>query len=403
MRLLKVHRSWPRGSRWAVAVAAQIAAVLADVHRVDIVHRDIKAANVMLVDGGLVKILDFGIAILRGASAMPRLTQVDRTVGTPAYMSPEQCLGQMVTSASDIYSLGCLLCELLTGDAPFHGTKDMPLRAHHLQSAAPSVRARRADVPATVDGLVSSMLAKDPQARPSAELVYEALLPLAAAPALSHGDESRDPTRPFRRPLLAPATRREKAADGPRLTDTEARLLADVRALLGNDRPSEAVSRLEDGIERAGHDSALELRLRKVLGAALFYAGEYTRAASLLDAVGSDYRRYFPATDPDVLDCSYYAGHAYAEIGNPDKALPHLRFYAQNAGSTVDQDEADKVLESRFIIAQMLAAAGHPGDALTELRAIRPLLAKGFGANSTQVRNLDKQIGRLELVTARGS
>lgn len=404
MRLLKVHRSWPRGSRWAVAVAAQIAAVLADVHRVDIVHRDIKAANVMLVDGGLVKILDFGIAILRGASAMPRLTQVDRTVGTPAYMSPEQCLGQMVTSASDIYSLGCLLCELLTGNAPFHGTKDMPLRAHHLQSAAPSVRARRADVPATVDGLVSSMLAKDPQARPSAELVYEALLPLAAAPALLHGDESRDPTRPFRRPLLAPATRREKAADGPRLTDTEAgRLLADVRALLGNDRPSEAVSRLEDGIERAGHDSALELRLRKVLGAALFYAGEYTRAASLLDAVGSDYRRYFPATDPDVLDCSYYAGHAYAEIGNPDKALPHLRFYAQNAGSTVDQDEADKVLESRFIIAQMLAAAGHPGDALTELRAIRPLLAKGFGANSTQVRNLDKQIGRLELVTARGS
>ena len=130
--------------------------------------------------------------------------------------------------------------------------------------------------------------------------------------------------------MLAPATRREQAADGARLTDTEAgRLLADVRALLGNDRPSEAVSRLEDGIERAGHDSALELRLRKVLGAALFYAGEYTRAASLLDAIGSDYRRYFPATDPDVLDCSYYAGHAYAEIGNPDKALPHLRFYAR--------------------------------------------------------------------------
>ena len=391
----------PPSVAWAAAIAAQIAAVLADVHRVDIVHRDIKAANVMLVDGGLVKILDFGIAILRGASAMPRLTQVDRTVGTPAYMSPEQCLGQVVTSASDIYSLGCLLCELLTGDAPFHGTKDMPLRAHHLQSAAPSVRARRAGVPAPVDGLVSSMLAKDPQARPSAELVYEALLPLAAAPAPSHGDENRDPTRPFRRPLLAPARRRERAADGPRLTDTDAsQLRANVQALLDNERPSEAISLLEDGIERAGDDSALELRLRHVLGAALFYAGEYTRAAALLDAVGSDYRRYFPATDPDVLDCSYYAGHAYAEIGNPDKALPHLRFYAQNAGATDDQDEADKVLESRFIIGQMLAAAGHPGDALAELRAIRPLLADGFGANSTQVRNLDKQIGRLELVTS---
>ena len=124
---------------WAAAIAAQIAAVLTDVHRVDIVHRDIKPANVMLIDGGLVKVLDFGIAILHGAGALPRLTQVDRTVGTPAYMSPEQNLGKAVTSASDIYSLGCLLYELLTGDAPFHGTKDMPLRAHHLQSAPPSV------------------------------------------------------------------------------------------------------------------------------------------------------------------------------------------------------------------------------------------------------------------------
>jgi serine/threonine protein kinase len=80
---------------WAAAITAQIAAVLADVHRVDIVHRDIKPSNVMVTEGGLVKVLDFGIAILQGASALPRLTQVDRTIGTPPYMSPEQCLGQL--------------------------------------------------------------------------------------------------------------------------------------------------------------------------------------------------------------------------------------------------------------------------------------------------------------------
>ena len=84
------YGSSPPSVAWAAAIAAQIAAVLADVHRVDIVHRDIKPGNVMIVDGGLAKVLDFGIAILHGAGAFPRLTQVDRTVGTPAYMSPEQ-------------------------------------------------------------------------------------------------------------------------------------------------------------------------------------------------------------------------------------------------------------------------------------------------------------------------
>ncbi|MEY9963408.1 serine/threonine protein kinase [Streptacidiphilus sp. MAP12-16] len=381
---------------WAVSIAAQIAAVLTDVHRVDIVHRDIKPANVMLVDGGLVKVLDFGIAILRGAGALPRLTQVDRTVGTPAYMSPEQCLGKSVTSASDVYSLGCLLHELLTGEVPFHASTGMPLRAHHLQSTPPSVLTLRTDAPAAVAALVAAMLAKDPAARPSAENVYAALLPLASAPAVpENSDESRDPTLPFRRPLLAPPKRRNRATGRPRLTDEEAdQLQSNVRVLLENDRPSEAISLLEDGLERASHDPFLELRLRHFLGATLFHAGEFSRAAPLFDVAGRDYRKHMPPTDPFVLDCSYYAGHAYAEMGKPDKALPHLRFYVQNADGSTD-DESAKIRESRFVIAQMFATAGRPDEALAELKAVRLLLAAAFGSASTQVRNLDKQISRL--------
>jgi hypothetical protein len=280
------------------------------------------------------KVLDFGIAILRGAGALPRLTQVDRTVGTPAYMSPEQCLGQVVTAASDIYSLGCLLLELLTGDTPFLATADTPLRSHHLNTPAPSARSRRAGVPAELDTLVSSMMAKGPGARPTA-------------------------------------------------------------ALLDSEHPSEAISLLEDGIERASHDPARQLQLRHLLGATLFYAGEYTRAAAVLDIAGGDYRRYFPPNDPEVLDCAYHAGHAYAETGKPGKALPQLRFYVQNADTSADGDEARKLLESRFVIAQLLAADGYPDQALAELQAVRPLLAEAFGPGSTQVRNLDKQAARL--------
>jgi tetratricopeptide (TPR) repeat protein len=196
--------------------------------------------------------------------------------------------------------------------------------------------------------------------------------------------------------LLAPATSRHTRGEGgDRLTDAEAKLLRDsARALLDSDHPSEAISLVEDGIERAGHDPALQLQLRHLLGAALFYAGEYTRAAAVLDAAGGDYRRYFPPNDPQVLDCAYHAGHAYAEVGKPGKALPQLHFYVQNVDASADEDEARKVLETRFVVAQLLAADGYPDEALAELHAVRALLAEAFGPGSTQVRNLDKQAAR---------
>jgi tetratricopeptide (TPR) repeat protein len=173
-----------------------------------------------------------------------------------------------------------------------------------------------------------------------------------------------------------------------------------VHALLDDDRPTEAIRLIEDGLDRAGHDPVVALQLNHLLAAALFYTGEYTRAAHLFEAVGRDYRRHLPPTEPYVVDCAYHAGHAYAETGKPDKALPQLRFYVHNAATT-DEDEAVKVRESRFVIAQMLATAGAVDEALAELEAIRPLLIEAFGAESTQVRNLTKQIGRLGAGTAR--
>jgi serine/threonine protein kinase len=389
---------------WAAAIVAQVAAVLADVHLVDIVHRDIKPANVMITDGGIVKVLDFGIAILRGASALPRLTQFDRTVGTPAYMSPEQNLGQPVTAASDIYSLGCLLFEVLTGDKPFVPTTSMPLRAHHVQTPPPSARSARANVPVPIDALILAMMAKEPAERPSAEDVYGALLPFIAAGPMPAGtpEEDRDPTRPFRRPLLSsprPGVSAETSGSPEPLTDTEAELLlANVQSILDADHPSRAVRLLEDAVQRVA-DPARKLQLREVLAAALLIAGEYTRAAALFDAVGRDYARHLPKDHPLVLNCSYQAGQAYAEIGQPQAALSHLRFYVANASRNptvrTDPEEALKLLESRFQIATLLAATGETDDALAELGAIRPAFAAIFGENSTMIRNIDRQVARI--------
>jgi serine/threonine protein kinase len=399
---------------WAAAIAAQIAAVLADVHQVDIVHRDIKPANIMVTEGGLVKVLDFGIAILRGAGALPRLTQVDRTVGTPAYMSPEQWAGQLVTPASDLYSLGCLLFELLTGDVPFHGTTRLPLRVAHQETAAPSVRSMRPGVPEGLEVLVTAMLAKDPVARPSASEAYQALLPVATgvipvdSGPLPGGDENRDPVRPFRQPLLRLTNHpgRPEVITGDRatrgelpLTEDEAdQLRADVQTLLDGDHPSEAIRLLQAALTRAAPRSLPELRIRHTLAAALLMAGQYGHAAQLFEQVGTAYRSYLGADDPWALDCAYQAGHAYAQAGKPEKALPQLRYYVLNAASLVsrDEEEAAKVMESRFVIAQLLATTGDFEDALVELNTVRPLLIAAYGADSAQVRNLDRQADRFQ-------
>lgn len=381
---------------WAAAIGAQIAAVLADLHRVDIVHRDIKPANVMIVDGGLVKVLDFGIAILRGAGALPRLTQVDKTVGTPAYMSPEQHLGRPVTAASDVYSLGCMLHELVGGDQPFLPTPSMPLRAHHLQTPVPSLSAARPDVPEPLALLVARMMGKEADSRPTAEQVYDQLTPFVRG---ASGAADRDPTRPFHTPLLSPAPRDAAAPTGPPLTDAEYEdLRADAARLVGEGANGEAVRLLEGGLARSARSPFLALELRHVLGIALFLVGEYRRAATLLDNVGAEYRRRgIENSHRTVLECAYHAGHAYAEIGAPLKALSHLRFYVQNVDAD-DPENAEQVLENRFVIAQMLAADDRAEEALAELEAVRPLFGAVYGDESTHVRNIERQIQRLRIV-----
>jgi hypothetical protein len=92
-----------------------------------------------------------------------------------------------------------------------------------------------------------------------------------------------------------------------------------------------------------------------------------------------------------VIDSFYHAGHSYAEIGKPDKALPHLWFFLHRA----DGEDADRVPRARFVLAQMLTAAGRPEDALDELRELRPHISAAYGGESTQVLNIDKHISRL--------
>ncbi len=179
----------------AVGLARQCANALDAAHRVGIVHRDLKPDNVFLVPdievagGERVKLLDFGIAKLVGAdtSSSVARTVTGAILGTPHYMSPEQCEGaREVDARSDLYSLGCMLFQMVTGRLPFHSAGIGGLIGMHLHVAPPMLRSIRPDVPLPLDDLVNRLLAKAPEDRiASAAEVSAALQSIASSPRTS--------------------------------------------------------------------------------------------------------------------------------------------------------------------------------------------------------------------------
>jgi serine/threonine protein kinase len=146
----------------AVDYAIQIGEALQEAHSKGIVHRDIKAENVMLNEKNQIKVMDFGLAKLRGTT---RLTQTSSTIGTLAYMAPEQIQGEEVDSRSDIFSYGVLLYEMLTGRGPFRGEHEAAMVYSIVNEDPHPLEQIRTDVPQTVIHLINRSLEKDPADR----------------------------------------------------------------------------------------------------------------------------------------------------------------------------------------------------------------------------------------------
>jgi serine/threonine-protein kinase len=173
----RAHRLWRAGERFPLPAALQIGRQVADalcaVHDKGIVHRDLKPENIFLhrdpeVPGGeRVKVLDFGVAKFQEPGMVLHPTTGDHVVGTPIYMSPEQCRGVPLTGKSDVYALGVVLYELLGGKPPFEHEEAGTLLSMHIRDEVPPLRDLRPDLSQEVTDLIAAMLRKDPQDRPT--------------------------------------------------------------------------------------------------------------------------------------------------------------------------------------------------------------------------------------------
>ncbi|MFK0289022.1 protein kinase [Streptomyces sp. NPDC090442] len=165
----------------ALKVTADVLAALEASHEMGLVHRDIKPGNVMMTKRNVVKVMDFGIARAM-QSGVTSMTQTGMVVGTPQYLSPEQALGRGVDARSDLYSVGIMLFELLTGQLPFDADSPLAIAYAHVQEEPPVPSSINRSLPPAVDALVARALKKNPNDRfPTAEAMRDECLRIAGS------------------------------------------------------------------------------------------------------------------------------------------------------------------------------------------------------------------------------
>ncbi|MER7949015.1 serine/threonine-protein kinase [Streptomyces sp. NPDC096079] len=378
---------------WAVCVAAQLCAVLAAVHAVPIVHRDLKPRNVMIRPDGALTVLDLGVASVLDTDTT-RLTQTGSPIGSPAYMAPEQAMGGAVGPSTDLYALGVLLHELLSGNVPFAGSTALGVLHRHLYEPPAPLRQLRPEIPEALEALVLRLLAKDPQARPSgAHEAYEQLLPLLPARGVPAGP--MDPTRPFLRPHapwpdratakvahvppvppVPPARGADPRTDprvyapgAPAARPDVAAAVDEVKRLLGEGSLTQAVDLLGSILPAAaaehGERSPVVRILRKQYASTLMDDGQYRRALPELRRLAEDRGAEAGPADPQFLQFRYDAALCLEQLGETAAALGELR-----AVLPYYERDLARAFDIRQRIGLLLLAAGEHAAGRDELQRL---------------------------------
>lgn len=404
---------------WAAAIAAQACSVLYAAHADSLVHRDLKPANLMICPDGSVKVLDFGIAAALSPEAT-RLTRTGVVVGTPEYMAPEQALTGTTSPQSDLYSLGVVLDEMLSGKNQFSAMTPLASMQRHLGRSPRPLRDVRPEVPEGLERLVLWLLEKTPDKRPSdAGVVYDLLVPFCRdlPPLPGFVDSTRPhPARMYASVLGPPAARAgntgpvppvpapaHERADGdddmPAISRTDIEMaVKDAEELKAEARFSQAAEVLAQVVEPAtrafGAKDSGVLDLRIELADVLFLGGDYRRAAVEFQRLAADLSERSGPEDSLVLRFRLMEANCHAAVGETSLALTQLgRLLADERRFGVDEE---RILELRRQIGLLELGSGDRVKAGRTLRELLPDLERRYGGEHPNVRKIKEILDNLD-------
>lgn len=377
---------------WVASVAAQIATVLSYAHALPVVHRDLKPGNVLITRDGAVKVIDFGIAAILDSSA-PKLTVTGQQIGTLRYMAPERVHGRRVTPLSDLYALGCLIHEMISGRPLFEADSEFSIMLAHTEQPPVPLRQLGLDVPPEFERLVLDLVQKDPQRRPAdAFTVYERLLPFLPGPGTPVAPTELylpgfpDPTRIFRRPnapletgQIEPTRLRPQpsAPTAPMSAQHMQTAISDAESrywsLLEGGRFAQAADALNAVIESAasalGKENVQVLTLRKQVAAAWALAGEDRRACREFDLLAAAYQRAEGRFSRSALECRAGAARGRMALGEIEAGLGELEEVLAEV-TAADGSGCELALDLRFEIGDLKREIGDHEVARAMLQAL---------------------------------
>jgi hypothetical protein len=358
-----------------------------------VIHRDLKPSNILVARDGTVKVLDFGIAAMLRTD-ITKLTATGSPIGTYQYMSPEQVRGGRITPQADLYALGCVLHELLSGHLVFAAESEYLLMFQHVNEAPTPLRRLRQDVPAPLEALVLHLLRKAPEERPAdIQEVYERLQPFLPVPgdqAVPHEQAPRhvpDPTGIFRRPYAprpraeAPAPQSAAAPEQPAapapLPEALRAQIREVRAhydaLMEEERFSQAAEVVGEMVELVarplGSDNKVVLGLRMRRAVSLLLGGDFRAALPEFETLADAYARTGGPSSKSALNCRAQAARCRAELGQVTHALHALRDVLA-AVRVVEGDVSEDAVVLRRDIGMLLLAQGRAAEALELLEPL---------------------------------